>query len=203
MSAGTHTRQKLVATALELLWRNSYGSVSVDDICKAADVRKGSFYHFFPSKVDLTLAAMDEEIRRSDEAYGQVFTADTSPARRFENLTATLLEQQAHAAETFGRVCGCPVTSLASELAGQSEFYAQKFEELVHTRARYFETAISDMVIEGTIPRDTDVKAMAREIHDVILSAMVLARIQNDLAPLGADLRVRLNHALGINLTTV
>ncbi|MCW2286501.1 AcrR family transcriptional regulator, partial [Rhodoblastus acidophilus] len=53
------TKRRLIAAALELIWRSSYGSVSVDDICKAADVRKGSFYHFFPSKADLAVAAMD------------------------------------------------------------------------------------------------------------------------------------------------
>jgi len=43
------TKQKLLETAMELIWVSSYGSVGVDDICKRAGVSKGSFYHFFPS----------------------------------------------------------------------------------------------------------------------------------------------------------
>jgi hypothetical protein len=38
----TDTKQKLIDTALELVCKSSYGSVSVDDICKASDVKKGS-----------------------------------------------------------------------------------------------------------------------------------------------------------------
>ena len=33
---GHDTKQTLIDTALELIWKSSYGSVSVDDICKAA-----------------------------------------------------------------------------------------------------------------------------------------------------------------------
>jgi Bacterial regulatory proteins, tetR family len=49
----TDKRQALIDAAFELIWTNSYGAVSVDDICRAAGARKGSFYHFFRSKVDL------------------------------------------------------------------------------------------------------------------------------------------------------
>lgn len=73
------TRQKLIDTALELMWTNSYGTVSVDDICKAADVKKGSFYHFFPSKVDLSIAAMEQSHHELEETYDKIFSP---PCRR-------------------------------------------------------------------------------------------------------------------------
>jgi len=41
------TKDKLLQVAFDLLWDNSYGSVSVGDICERAGVNKGSFYHFF------------------------------------------------------------------------------------------------------------------------------------------------------------
>ena len=60
MTAVTDTKQRLLNTALKLVWEQSYGSVSVDQICEKADVRKGSFYHFFASKADLAIAAAEE-----------------------------------------------------------------------------------------------------------------------------------------------
>lgn len=36
------TPQRLADGGRELIWKGSYGSVSVDDICRAADVSKGS-----------------------------------------------------------------------------------------------------------------------------------------------------------------
>lgn len=35
------------------MWRDGYDAVSVDTICAAANVRKGSFYHAFSSKEEL------------------------------------------------------------------------------------------------------------------------------------------------------
>jgi len=43
------TKQKLIETATELIWRNSYGAVSVDEICRKAGVQKAAFITFFPA----------------------------------------------------------------------------------------------------------------------------------------------------------
>src|SRR5271155_5657760 len=102
----TDTKQKLIDTALELLWKNSYGSVSVDDICKAADVKKGSFYHFFPSKVDLAVAAMEESTRDIKQHYDDVFSASVPPVARFERMADFVYEFQAQIAAKYGQVCG-------------------------------------------------------------------------------------------------
>ena len=54
------TRDRLIDSAVGLLHSNGYQSVGVRALCELADVRKGSFYHFFSSKEDLTLAALDQ-----------------------------------------------------------------------------------------------------------------------------------------------
>jgi len=57
------TKDKLLLVAFDLIWNNSYGSVSVDDICQRAGVNKGSFYHFFESKADLAIESFPEHWR--------------------------------------------------------------------------------------------------------------------------------------------
>src|SRR6266852_4586261 len=52
-------KEKLLAVAFDLIWNNSYGAVSVDQICARARVNKGSFYYYFPSKADLAVAAYE------------------------------------------------------------------------------------------------------------------------------------------------
>jgi hypothetical protein len=53
------SKLRLLQTAHELIWRQSYGSVGVDQICEQSGVKKGSFYHFFRSKSELTVAAYE------------------------------------------------------------------------------------------------------------------------------------------------
>jgi TetR/AcrR family transcriptional repressor of nem operon len=192
------TRQKLVIAALDLMSSSSYGSMSVDGICAAAGARKGSFYHFFPSKADLAIAAMEEDTRRSLETYEAAFKSDVSPLERFFRLSESLVATQASAAKRLGHVPGCPVTSVASEMAGQSEEISRKFEEVARLRSRFFESAVTDLIIEGQLPATTDVRLMGRQIHSVVLGALVMARIENDTTPLGDSLKEAIIRTLGI-----
>lgn len=202
MGRGGHdTKQTLIDTALELLWKSSYGSVSVDDICKAAGVKKGSFYHFFPSKVDLAIAAMDEALRNAQAAHDEVFSVSRDPVERFERFADLVYDMQVEAATKYGRVCGCSFTSLGSEMAGLEEGIRAKFEDIARRKERYFENALRDMVADGTLPDDTDVKAKAQEIYAYIIGQLMLARIQNDLKPLKRDLKPGLLRLLGVNKT--
>jgi TetR/AcrR family transcriptional repressor of nem operon len=194
----SNTKHKLVTAALDLIWNNSYGSVSVDGICSAAGARKGSFYHFFPSKAVLAIAALEEDTRRSLKIYEAAFDSDVDPLERFSRLSDGLVAAQSEAAERFGHVPGCPATSMALEMAGQNEDVSRKFDEITHLRRRFFETAVSDLIIEGKLPTGTDIEMLGREIHAVLLSAMVLARIQNDTRPLGADLKEGVSRILGL-----
>ncbi len=192
------TKQILIDTALALIWMSSYGSVSVDDICKAAGVKKGSFYHFFPSKVDLAVAAMEHSYHEVKPLYDTIFSPDTPPLRRFERMMEVVVEKQTETLEKYGRVCGCSDTSLGCEMAGLEERIRVKFEELAQRKKRYYENALRDMVAEGTLPPDTDVKAKAHEIFAYLLGQMTLARIQNDLNLLKRDLKPGLLGLLGI-----
>ncbi|MGH7187048.1 MAG: TetR/AcrR family transcriptional regulator, partial [Pseudomonadota bacterium] len=54
------TRQTILAAGNRLFWERGYAATGVADILAAAGVPKGSFYHFFPSKEALLLAAIAE-----------------------------------------------------------------------------------------------------------------------------------------------
>ena len=192
------TKQKLIDTALELIWKSSYGSVSVDDICKAADVKKGSFYHFFPSKVDLAVAAMEETASTFKAAHDEIFSAGRNPIERFERYADFVCEGQARVSAKYGHVCGCPVATLSSEMACQEGRIRQKFDEITTNKKRYFESALRDMIAEGTLSANTDVKTKAEEIYAYVMGLLMMARIQNNLEPLKRDIKQGLLNLLGV-----
>jgi TetR/AcrR family transcriptional repressor of nem operon len=53
------TKQKLLDAALELMLAKGYTATSVDDVCTAAGLTKGSFFHYFESKEDLGKAVAE------------------------------------------------------------------------------------------------------------------------------------------------
>ncbi len=79
----TSTREKLVATALELMLAKGYTSTSVDEVCAKAGVSKGSFYHFFDSKEGIGLAILEHYFDSSRETfYSGDFLEEPDPVRR-------------------------------------------------------------------------------------------------------------------------
>jgi TetR/AcrR family transcriptional repressor of nem operon len=194
------TKQKLIDTAWELLWTSSYGAVSVDDICKAAGVKKGSFYHFFPSKVDLAIASMEETFATIKPEYDSIFSPGSPPLQRFSDLADHMIAGQEEAAKRYGRVCGCPCISLGSEIAGQESGVREAFDLILSRKERYYENAIRDLIADGLVPADTDAKAKAAELSTFIIGQLTVARIQNDLTALKRTLKTGMLQVLGVAL---
>jgi TetR/AcrR family transcriptional repressor of nem operon len=60
LATGRHeSKTRLLEAALRVIRAKGYGATRVEDICEAAGVTKGSFFHHFESKEELALAAAD------------------------------------------------------------------------------------------------------------------------------------------------
>jgi len=64
-------RERLVAAAVELFYRNGFGAVGVDRVIAAAGVTKSTFYKHFEGKDDLMVAAVQRRDEWESEAWGR------------------------------------------------------------------------------------------------------------------------------------
>lgn len=53
------SRQKIIDSALNVIREKGYEATTVDELCAAAGVTKGAFFHHFKSKEDLAVSAAD------------------------------------------------------------------------------------------------------------------------------------------------
>jgi TetR/AcrR family transcriptional regulator, transcriptional repressor for nem operon len=117
MRAEPGTRDRIVRSAARLFLTRSYTSVGIADVCAAADVHKGSFYHFFPAKADLGRAVIDlhagEFERQLELRSGQARDA----AGELLAVAVAVAHVQEGFERRFGRIVGCPFGNLAAELA--------------------------------------------------------------------------------------
>jgi TetR/AcrR family transcriptional repressor of nem operon len=58
MSITAPSRLRLVGATIDLVRTNGYGATRVEDVCAAAGVTKGSFFHHFKSKEEMVLQAV-------------------------------------------------------------------------------------------------------------------------------------------------
>lgn len=180
MGRTSDAKEHLMDAALELIWEESYGAVSIDDICKRADVKKGSFYYFFKSKADLAVAAMDRLWERDwKPRLDQMFSSSVEPLERLTTylggMYPLLLEQK----KEHGKVLGCPICNVGSEISTQEVDVNAEARKLLGRKRRYYESAIRDAIAEGSIePCDPSEKAVA--LLGLIDGIVAQARIMDD-----------------------
>lgn len=171
---------------MELIWVGSFGSTSVDQICERAEVKKGSFYHFFESKHALAMAAIDhgwEEFRRG--RLDVIFSASKPPVERLLDYMKDLRREQEEMLAKHGRVLGCPIHSLGSEMGPMDAEFRALLRSKMGQYLRYFESAIRDAHAEGVI----DAPDAAGKAHIVFCYSeglLAQARIWNDLSVLSS-----------------
>jgi AcrR family transcriptional regulator len=78
-------RERLVAAAVELFYRNGFGAIGIDQVVETAGVTKSTFYKHFESKDDLMVAAVQRRDEWESQAWDRAVRqlAGDDPARRF------------------------------------------------------------------------------------------------------------------------
>lgn len=193
-------KEKLTEAALGLIWTSGYGATSVDDICAKADVRKGSFYHFFKSKAELEVAALEEHWVKSKQGWNDLFSPSVPPLQRISDYFDFVIQRQADLQKEFGSVLGCPLCSVGSEISTQESEIREKAQEILDRYVKYFESAIRDAHAQGLLVAP-DPKAKARALFAYIMGTLAQARIANSLEPLN-ELKAGGLGLLGLQLSS-
>lgn len=178
------TKKKLLDTAIEMFWLESYSSVSVQHICNKADVNKGSFYHFFPSKIDLALEAFQQLWNMLSGPLDKAFLSSFSPQERIHNYTNFIYEVQKEQREKTGKVLGCPYASCGGEMSTQDERIRLKIKEIFASYSDYFKKTLIDANIKDV--------ATCSQLAGMMLSystgVIFRAKIHNDIEIIRHDM---------------
>jgi TetR/AcrR family transcriptional repressor of nem operon len=175
-------RERLIASAIELIYARSYGAVSVDDLCAHAGVHKGSFYHFFPSKRDLLLAALDVQWEHAKQTLLEpAFAPDVPPLERLARFVTLFIDPRSADPAGTGCVLGCPFGNLAAEMGAQDPAIRAKVQEVFAGMCAYVEGALREASAVGAIT-GVDPAVGARALLAYYEGIMLLAKAANDAA---------------------
>jgi len=152
MSKGTATKDRLVETATELFLGRGFGAVGTQEICRRAQVNKGTLYHFFPSKTDLALAAIMAYAERVGADIEVIAGSDAPPIARLARLFAL-----SHAANSawkaeHGVTCGCLVGNSALELATLDDRVRRALATVLDDWARAAQPIVAALIANGDVP---------------------------------------------------
>lgn len=187
LPAALPTRDRLVQAAADLMMRHSYATISVDGICAAAEVKKGTFYHHFASKVDLALAVFDHVWKEGEAVFGPCFDPALPPLERLKKFAEA---SAAHHRETFkteGKVYGCPLANAGYEMGAQDERIRQKVQSLFNQAVVMLGTIVADLPpYKNAAPEKID--RIARELMSYSMGVEYQAKLANDPEVIARDL---------------
>ncbi len=173
---GHRTRTHILDAALECFSRSGYDATGVAEICLAAGVTKGAFYHHFPSKHAVFLELLERWLCDLDEQLAAVHSAsETVPdsLRRMASIAPAIFES------ARGRV------PLFLEFWTQASRDPAVWKASIAPYRRYrqfFAALLEAGVVEGSLrPLDAQIAA-----HWLVALAVGLL-IQGALDPQGAE----------------
>ncbi len=198
MNLPMDTKARILHVARDLFHGRSYADVGIKEICNLAEVQKGSFYHFFPSKQDLAMAVIDD--MADDWAHGfvaEAFDRDLPPLERLDYLIDAAYYWQKAAKDLEGRMPGCLFGNLALEVSTRDEVLRAKLNAVFAKASSRFRETLDEAIEQGLIA-PLDAEATAQAMLAYLEGMILLAKTRNDpevireLGPAIKTLRIEL-----------
>lgn len=172
-------RSRLLQSARDAILAQGFAATSVDDICKAAAVTKGSFFHHFKSKEALGVAAA----RHWAETTGTFFAAAPyhGPPDPLDRVLAYVAFRKSIVGSNLAE-SSCLVGTMAQEVYASAPAIRDACGESIFGHAATLEADIAAAMEARDIQGGWTAESLARHTQAVIQGGLVLAKAGNDPA---------------------
>lgn len=175
--AGT-SRQKLIEAAIASVRYKGFSATSVDEICQAAGVTKGAFFHHFASKEALAVAAASAWTQIAEQ---RIFTAPdwvriADPLDRLMGHIALRLAMLDGPAEDFT----CFVGTMVQEAYNSSDPIRIACNASISAYAERLAQDIQAVIDQRGIGYGITALSLAYHIQAVLQGGFILAKAKND-----------------------
>lgn len=169
-------KAKLLEAALSVIRGKGYSGTTVDDLCGAAGVTKGAFFHHFKSKDDLAVAAADYWSERTGALFASApYHAHADPLDRvlgYVDFRKALLK---------GAVADftCLVGTMVQEVYGSTPAIRAACDASISGHAAKLDDDIARAMERHGVTGDWTPASLALHTQAVLQGAFILAKAKN------------------------
>ena len=148
------TRKRILDAASEVFSEKGYHDAAVDDIVKASNSSKGSFYFHFPSKQQIFFALVDRLIEAMAHSSEHAIARESGALAKVDAALAAVFENFSRH-RTFAKILMVGGVGLGKAFDEKLMAIHQRFAELIKRH-------LDDAMTEGSISDiDTEIAAYA------------------------------------------
>jgi TetR/AcrR family transcriptional regulator, transcriptional repressor for nem operon len=184
---GRASRERIVERAAELFAERGIAATTVDEVLAAAGAGKGQFYHYFRGRDELAAAAVGIRCAQVVAGLTEALGGVSSLAGLEQALTGFVagFEQSG--------MRGCPIGTLAAEVAGRNEDARLQAAAGFDAWERLLADALERMRQRGELRADAPSAVLATGLLASIEGGMVLSQARKDMT----SLRIAVEAGLG------
>jgi TetR/AcrR family transcriptional repressor of nem operon len=167
---GAATRSRILDAAADLIYTRGVDGTSLDDVMAQSGVSKSQLYHYFADKDALILeviALQTERVLGAQQPH--VGALDSLAALRSWRDALIQLNQEVRAG-------GCPLGSLANELANNSEGARKRLAGSFGTWTDHIERGLVTMRARGELAPTADPHELAIALLSAVQGGLLLAK---------------------------
>lgn len=172
-------RIRLLEAARDVIRAKGFAATSVDDLCKAAGVTKGAFFHHFESKEALGVAAAIHWANTTTAFF------DHAPYHGHDDPLDRLLGYVAFRKSIIDGDLAeftCLVGTMTQEVYGSHPAIRDACAASIFGHAASLEPDISEAMKSRGVEADWTPQSLARHIQAVLQGAFILAKASADRA---------------------
>ncbi|API59053.1 TetR family transcriptional regulator [Tardibacter chloracetimidivorans] len=174
-----NARIRLLDVALRVIREKGYHATTVDELCAAAGVTKGAFFHHFKSKEDVAVQAA----RHWSEVTGALF-ASAPYHRHRDPLDRVMAYLDFRRELVAGEVAEftCLVGTMAQETFLTNPAIRDACFESISGHAETLEADLAEAIEARGLATEMDAKSLALHTQAVLQGAFILAKGKDDAA---------------------
>ena len=187
------TRQQIIDVAKTIILGKGFSAVGLNEILTAANVPKGSFYHYFASKEAFGSALLEDYFNDYIDTVRAVLQdAKLSHADRlsayFQHWLSTQLSDTTQDK--------CLVVKLSAEVTDLSEPMRQTLQIGTQNVIDLLQTCVDEGVVTGTLHVAQSPETVAKELYYMWLGATLMTKVHHTREALDCTMQatnIRLN----------
>lgn len=179
-------KTRLLDAAVRLVREKGYAATTVDELCAAAGVTKGAFFHHFRSKDELGAAAADYWSATTGALFASApYHAHADPLERVLAYLAFRRDLLAGDVSEFT----CLVGTMVQETHATKPGIRDACDASISGHAETLEADINAAIIEhGIEPDGWDARGLALHTQAVLQGAFIIAKAKGNAAVAAASI---------------